>query len=84
MSKDKRVYEDDDGRTIASMEGLEDHGRQKAESRNQKVKNAFKEIGFTKKETRAMIKGAYLAYLPMFLIFIGCMALVYWLFYFLW
>ena len=66
------------------MEGLDDPRKEKAESRNKKVKSTFKEIGFTKKETRAMIKGAYLAYLPMFLIFLGCMSLVVLLIYLFW
>ena len=85
MKKDKErdVYEDD-GATIASMEGLEDIKKGQDKTRNKKVKETFKEIGFSKKETRAMIKGAYLALLPAFLIFMGCMTLVLLLIYFFW
>ena len=78
--KKKVIYEEDDGRTIAPMESKEVG----VDIRNKMVKRTFKEIGFSKKETRAMIRGAYSALLPAFLIFLLGMSAVCLLIYLLW
>lgn len=66
--KKKKKYEDDDGRTIADMnvDGMPWYEKDKDEKEEKKKK--MEELKITRKERRAMIIGAYLAYLPMFLI----------------
>lgn len=65
--KKKKKYDDDDGRTIANMnvEGMRWYNPKKKEEDEKKRK--IKELKISRKERRAMIIGAYLAYLPMFL-----------------
>lgn len=63
----KKEYADDDGRTIANMnvDGMPWYNPNKEE--NDEKKKRMEELKITRKEKRAMILGAYLAYLPMFL-----------------
>ncbi len=63
----KKKYDDDDGRTVANMnvEGMRWYDPAKEEKAEKKRK--VKELKVSRKERRAMIWGAYLAYLPMFL-----------------
>ncbi len=65
--KKKKVYDDDDGRTIANMnvDGMRWYNPKKEEENEKKRK--VKELKVSRKERRAMILGAYLAYLPAFL-----------------
>jgi len=70
--KIKKIKQKDDGSTVAQMQS-EELG---VDLRNKKVRKAFKEIGFNGKETWAMIKGAYLAFLPAFLIMLAAFSLV--------
>jgi len=66
-SKKKKKYIDT-GVTIANMnvEGM----RWYKSSKEIKRKKEVEELGITKKERWAMIKGAFLAYLPIFLLII--------------
>ena len=67
----KEEYADDDGRTVADMnvEGMPwyDKDKEKKDERRKKIE----ELKISRKERRAMVMGAYLAYLPMFLIAIA-------------
>ncbi len=67
FKRKKKVYDDDDGRTVANMnvEGMRWYDPKKEEEKEKKRK--VKELKISRKERRAMIIGAYLAYLPMFL-----------------
>ncbi len=67
LKKKKKVYDDDDGRTVANMnvEGMRGYDPKKEEEKEKRRK--IKELKVSRKERRAMIIGAYLAYLPMFL-----------------
>ena len=66
--KKKKQYDDDDGRTIANMnvDGMPWYDKNKEEDEEKKKK--MEELKITRKERRAMIIGAYLAYLPVFLV----------------
>ncbi len=80
--KKKKEYSDDDGRTISNMnvEGMPWYSPNKEEDDEKKKK--MDELKVTRKEKRAMIFGAYLAYLPMFLICIAAFTIVFLLLYF--
>ncbi len=71
FKKSKKKYADDDGRTIANMnvEGMPWYDANKEE--NDKKKERMEQLRITRKEKWAMIKAAYLAYLPMLLVVIG-------------
>ena len=64
--KKKKPIDDDDGRTIANMnvEGMPWYQKNKEKEERKK---RMEDIKITRKERRAMIIGAYLAYLPMLL-----------------
>lgn len=66
--KKKKEYLDDDGRTVSNMnvDGMPWYDPNKDEKEERKKK--MEALKITRKEKRAMICGAYLAYLPMFLI----------------
>jgi len=68
----------DDGRTIANMnvEGFAWYRSPKSIESKRKLL----ELNLTKKERRAMILGALLAYFPYYLAFLGAFTLVYLLF----
>ncbi len=72
----KKEYADDDGRTIANMnvDGMPWYNPNKEE--NDEKKKRMEELKITRKEKRAMILGAYLAYLPMFLTAIAAFVIV--------
>lgn len=74
--KRKKEYADDDGRTIANMnvDGLPWYQPNKEE--NDKKKRRMQELKVTRQEKWAMIKGAYLAYLPMLLCILSAFAIV--------
>lgn len=74
--KNKKKYSDDDGRTIANMnvDGMPWYQPNKEEDDAKKKK--IEELKITRKEKRAMIWGAYLAYLPMFLVCIAAFTIV--------
>ena len=63
--KPKVVYIEDDGRTLYDMSGV-----------GSNVDKVKKDDGvkLSKKEKRAMLKAAFLYYLPKYLIIIGCFA----------
>ncbi|MBQ9485851.1 MAG: hypothetical protein IJU83_03335 [Clostridia bacterium] len=63
----KKKYDDDDGRTIVNMncEGFPWYVKNKSD------KPVDEKDKLTSKEMRAIIKGAYRAYLPAFLFIIG-------------
>lgn len=65
--KKQKDYNDDDGRTIANMnvDGMPWYDEKKEEKEERRKK--MQDLKITRKEKWAMIKGAYLAYLPMFL-----------------
>ena len=79
--KKKKEYDDDDGRTIANMnvDGMPWYQPNKEEKDEKKKK--MEELKISRKEKRAMIRGAYLAYLPMFLISIAAFTIVFLLIY---
>lgn len=79
--KKKKSFEDDNNMTVADMnvEGMPWYQSKKVQEQRKNIN----EMNFTKKEKKAMIKGAYRAYLPYFLIFVGCFSLVFGLL-FLW
>ena len=66
--RNKKEYPDDDGRTIANMnvEGMPWYEPDKEEKEKRRKK--LEELRISRKEKRAMIWGAYLAYLPMLLV----------------
>ncbi len=64
IKKQKPVYIDD-GHTVYSMENLPSVARKKKKDEG---------VSVTKKERRAMIKAAYLYYLPRLLLGIACFA----------
>jgi len=70
-NKKKKQYDDDDGRTIANMnvEGMPWYEANKEEK--DKKKQQMEDLRITRKERRAMIWGAYLAYLPMLLVMLA-------------
>ncbi|MBR2970949.1 MAG: hypothetical protein IKC48_04050 [Clostridia bacterium] len=70
-NKNKKQYDDDDGRTIANMnvEGMPWYEPNKEEK--DKKKQQMEDLRITRKERRAMIWGAYLAYLPMLLVMLA-------------
>lgn len=72
----KREYPDDDGRTIANMnvDGMPWYQPNKEEADEKKKK--MDDLKVSRKEKRAMIVGAYLAYLPMFLTIIAAFTIV--------
>lgn len=74
--KKKKEYPDDDGRTISNMnvDGMPWYDPKKEEKEARKKK--MDELKVTRKEKRAMIIGAYLAYLPMFLVGIAAFTIV--------
>lgn len=80
--KKKKEYADDDGRTIANMnvDGMPWYQPNKEEA--DEKKKQMEELKITKKEKRAMIMGAYLAYLPMFLIILAAFTIIMLLLYF--
>lgn len=80
MAKKRKHYDDDDGRTIVDMnvEGMPWYQPGKTD------KKVDKEDQPKRKERRAMVRGAYLAYLPIFLAFlcgigIAAVLLYFWL-----
>lgn len=80
MSKDKRKNNDfvDDGSTVADMNVEGFHWYQSKKSKEKKKE--FVDLGLNPKERRAMVKGAFLAFLPLFLVIVGSFIIVYLLF----
>lgn len=74
--KKKKQYDDDDGRTIANMnvEGMPWYEPEKDKKAERKKK--MDELKVSRKEKRAMIRGAYLAYLPIFLVVMASFTIV--------
>ena len=74
--KRKKEYPDDDGRTVANMnvEGMPWYQQNKEEADEKKKK--IEELRISRKEKRAMIIGAYLAYLPMLLTVLAAFTIV--------
>ena len=82
MKKDKNKEKFiDDGQTVANMnvEGLPWFMSEK----NVKAKKKLMDLGLTKSERNAMMRGAFLAYLPVFLTILGGFLAAYFLFLFL-
>jgi len=77
----KRAEVEDHGETIANMnvDGLPWYQSEKSMAKKSKLVS----LNLSKQERRAMIWGAYKAYLPVFLVILGSFALVYILFYLL-
>jgi hypothetical protein len=73
--KQARDRYQDDGSTIADMnvEGFRWYQNPKLKARQ----NELKELNVTREERRAMIRGAFAAYLPVFLIIIGSFILAF-------
>lgn len=71
FKRKKKQYDDDDGRTIANMnvDGMPWYEPNKEDK--EKRRKRMEELKISRKEKRAMIMGAYLAYLPMFLCIIA-------------
>lgn len=80
MSKEKNKRNDfvDDGSTIADMnvEGF----RWYQSKKTQQLKKNLVEVDLSPKERRAIVKGAFLAFLPVFLVIVGSFIAVYLLF----
>lgn len=76
FKKNKKKYDDDDGRTVANMnvDGMPWYQPNKEE--NDKKRKKIEELKLSRKEKRAMIMGAYLAYLPMFLCALAAFSIV--------
>lgn len=74
MCRARRNYKDDDGMTVANMnvEGMRDYVPDKTKRKHREMTD----LKLSRKEKWAMIKGAYLAFLPTFLIIIGGFSLV--------
>lgn len=70
----KKKYDDDDGRTLYEMnvEGMPYYEKEEIREKNKGIKK----IRVNRKERSAMVRAAYLAMLPKFLITIGCFTLV--------
>ncbi|MDD3122584.1 MAG: hypothetical protein PHC62_03590 [Candidatus Izemoplasmatales bacterium] len=79
--QDRQNENDYNDVTIADMnvEGMPWHQSEKTVSK----KRSLIALELTKQERKAMIRGAFKAYLPMFLIIIGCFVFVYLAFYLL-
>ncbi|XMB72103.1 hypothetical protein RJI07_08340 [Mycoplasmatota bacterium WC30] len=77
--KEKKVDVIDDGRTISDMnvDGFSWYQSKKT----MKKKRKLMDLNLLPKERWAIIKGAYLAYLPVFLFIIGALLITYVLFY---
>lgn len=69
MKKQKKQYDDDPGITIAPMdvEGMPGYEEKKIKEDKARING----MNISKSERRAMIKGAYLAMLPMLLVAVG-------------
>ena len=80
MSKEKNKRNDfvDDGSTIADMnvEGF----RWYQSKKTQQHKKNLVEVDLSPKERRAIVKGAFLAFLPVFFVIVGSFIAVYLLF----
>jgi hypothetical protein len=70
----KKHYDDDNGESFANMnvEGMPGY----VPEQTRRKQKAISDLNLSKKEKWAMIKGAYLAFLPVFLIIIGGFVLV--------
>ena len=68
MKRKKKEYADDDGRTVANMnvEGFKWY----VSDKEKKNREGMRGLNLTKKESRAIMKGAFLAYLTAFLMII--------------
>lgn len=75
----KKVYDDDDGRTVVNMnvEGMPWYNPVKSEKKERNSEDKPR-----RKELFAMIRGAFSAYLPPFLITVGCLGIAFVLLYF--
>ena len=69
VQKGKKQYDDDPGITIAPMdvEGMPGYEEKKLRAEKARING----MNISKSERRAMIKGAYLAMLPMLLVAVG-------------
>ena len=80
MSKEKQKHDEfmDDGSTIADMnvEGF----RWYQSKKTKELRKNLVEVDLTPKERRAIVKGAFLAFLPVFLVIVGSFIAVYLLF----
>lgn len=79
MDKKQKTEEfHDDGHTIADMtvDGMQRDYSQ-GDSKFRKKKKEFASMNLTKKESRAMIRGAFAALLPMFVVIILCFTFVF-------
>lgn len=82
MKKEKKKDDFvDDNHTVANM-NVDGFSWYKSE-KHKKTEKELGQLGITRSERRAMIWGAYKAYLPMLGVMIGGMCLVYWLLYLL-
>lgn len=70
----KKEYDDDDGRTITEMnlDGMPFYEKEEIREHNKGIKK----VKVSKKERHAMVRAAYLAMLPKFLITLGSFCLV--------
>jgi len=77
--KEKKMDVIDDGRTVSNMnvDGFSWYQSKKTIKRKQKLMD----LNLLPKERWAIIKGAYLAYLPVFLFILGGFVVTYLLFY---
>lgn len=77
-SKNKKIDEKDDGQTVADMnvEGFSWYQSKKTMKHNKEMAD----LNLGPKERRAVIKGAFMAYLPTFLIILGSFLIAYLLF----
>jgi len=80
VSKEKQKQDEfvDDGSTIADMnvEGF----RWYQSKKTKELRKNLVEVDLTPKERRAIVRGAFLAFLPVFLIIVGSFIAVYLLF----
>lgn len=75
----KKQYDDDNNMTVAEMnvEGMRWYTSKKEQENRKNIEG----INYSKNEKKAMIKGAFRAYLPIFLITVGAFSIVFGLIY---
>lgn len=75
----KKQFDDDNNVTIAEMnvEGMRWYTSKKEQENRKNIEG----MNYSKKEKKAMIKGAYRAYLPIFIIAVSSFAIIFGLIY---